>query len=630
MDEPTSRRKMLVASAIAAFASLQSAAALATSGQSIDEKADPDDAQSRETLKNLLQSVDVQLKKLNDVAAEQAAARNQEISFPPVEFYARDAAEWDLVLQRAKQSYDVSAQDRSLLAPKTIDAEFSFRSFPEDNSFRFQQVEMLLDQSADLLERALSQRFQWDDLAAKAFNVAAELKEYFALDAIHDEEAKAGFYTHDAVEAKKLRLSEVLGRDGQEAQVRLLDQIAAFFYTDANIYSQSGSSQVLALLSHLANYDKEAEGTKRTKHTWNGVTLGSAEHAKDAAANNSYNALNLQAALVQLQRLNESTNALTAGAKADSYGARHAWEEVNTGFRKRRTEVARSIADQKAIAYSTPEGPLNYRDQMTRIKARYDRDFRDAIARLPACESGMKMIYGYNEPLPASVTKLLKAGTASPTVFDEALIWVRNSIAYLVKFGQLDQRYSVTVSLKSILGKDGFRKGANVRPWAEWNFEVGDDFFIDQHFVRLRGASVYVIPKGSVIKHVEERHSHGVWTAAIRVPVTSEMTHQFVSGQHEPTKVKLDQSQIPYCIVGRVAARETMRAPEVVGGVTLFNASPYGTWNLRLSPKSSEGVGMEELSDVIVELQVAARIALRQPSFNHFLPQSAIGSSTAN
>ncbi len=66
---------------------------------------------------------------------------------------------------------------------------------------------------------------------------------------------------------------------------------------------------------------------------------------------------------------------------------------------------------------------------------------------------GIKKLYGYDEPLPRTVLSALNGGPVPPITYDEGLIWTRNAIAFLVKFGQVDQGYVHTVSLKSLLAR---------------------------------------------------------------------------------------------------------------------------------------------------------------------------------
>src|SRR5687768_17503438 len=75
-----------------------------------------------------------------------------------------------------------------------IEAGFAFTDHPEDAHFRWQHVEQLLQQSGDLLDRALQARTEYRDLAARALGVALQITEFDQLDAIHRREQEANYY----------------------------------------------------------------------------------------------------------------------------------------------------------------------------------------------------------------------------------------------------------------------------------------------------------------------------------------------------------------------------------------------------------------------------------------------------
>jgi hypothetical protein len=60
--------------------------------------------------------------------------------------------------------------------------------------FRYQQVESLLDQTADLLERALQDRATYSYKAAQALLLRLELEQFFQMDLVHQQEVAAGVY----------------------------------------------------------------------------------------------------------------------------------------------------------------------------------------------------------------------------------------------------------------------------------------------------------------------------------------------------------------------------------------------------------------------------------------------------
>jgi hypothetical protein len=68
--------------------------------------------------------------------------------------------------------------------------------------FRPEDVESLLDQSADLLDRGLRDRAEWYTLSERAFRVALEIKEFQRLEEITTKEINSGRFTSIAAQSK--------------------------------------------------------------------------------------------------------------------------------------------------------------------------------------------------------------------------------------------------------------------------------------------------------------------------------------------------------------------------------------------------------------------------------------------
>src|SRR5262249_15986970 len=80
-------------------------------------------------------------------------------------------------------------------------------------------VEILLDQAADLLDRCLKDRAEWNTLFEKWFRNQLELYEFYKIDEIQDEELAAGAFRvvgalsndeSEALRAEKAELEEVV------------------------------------------------------------------------------------------------------------------------------------------------------------------------------------------------------------------------------------------------------------------------------------------------------------------------------------------------------------------------------------------------------------------------------------
>ena len=76
---------------------------------------------------------------------------------------------------------------------------------------------------------------------------------------------------------------------------------------------------------------------------------------------------------------------------------------------------------------------------------------------------GLNEIYGFADSLPTSVSVTFNGQAVDPGCYDDCLVWVRNSIAYLVKFNQVDQRYSFPISINERLGETAYKAGRKLR-----------------------------------------------------------------------------------------------------------------------------------------------------------------------
>jgi hypothetical protein len=78
-----------------------------------------------------------------------------------------------------------------------------------------------------------------------------------------------------------------------------------------------------------------------------------------------------------------------------------------------------------------------------------------------------------------------------------------------------------------------------------------------------------------------------------------------------PGVENIDQGNISAAMSGRISSRDNIRTPDVLGGSSLNNVSPFTTqgnnWTVMLSSTSSQGEKTEDLTDVELELHLAVR-----------------------
>ena len=455
----------------------------------------------------------------------------------------------------------------------------------------------MLGQAALLLERCLIERAEWNELREKAFNLVLEITEFIEIDRIHQQEIDAGFYTvaseQSQAEAEaNTRITAGLARAGEEIAGLRQGQLS-----DSEVATQAGNAGALADVNTLELFD-DHQGIAPFGYTRHGFTsLNKSELAAIFARTISRHSLEVeQRQLLVQERGNEGQRSASEVRQA-GLNAKRDWDERNIDFSRRRTEVARRLADLKSKAATDIGGPLNYMERMGFLEKRFERDFREALARIQAASTGLQTVYDYNVPVPEIPDdNFLKDGFVNDCIF-----WVQNANCFVSRFTQLEQSYVQPVSLRRLFNDDAgwTRIMGTPAPSLEVTLPLIEDdsapqnLFPSQRHVRLRGVSGFV--------DVED--SAGVWQLSIAFP--EEAQSFYLSNQIEP----ITQRGLPTCRLARVATRENVREPDFTGTVSLHNVSPFGTWRVFLSDSSTAGVSSSQVRDIIIDLHVAVRQA---------------------
>jgi hypothetical protein len=507
---------------------------------------------------------------------------------------ARDPAFAQQIQSRAAAFASVTNGD----SPATT---FRFSSKDEDLLFRMQQVEALLGQMANLLERGIATQAAWSGMNAAAFNVRLQLENYFEQDRIHQEETLAGFYEHLPREASLQAGADLFAQIAAQGQAFALKFINDNFYGDALKTTLLNAAGILAYLSHS---DERVPVPPVGKDIFYNNPVDNNQSESPAVAASSAtrfltaNSINLQQSWLGAQSSAIESNLAVLDQRAKATSVKDAWEAKNAGFRLRRTELTRRLADVKSEAYTLPGGPLNYPEQMTRLEAQFHQDYRDALARVPAVAEGLNKLYGFTVDPPASVTAVLSGAQPTAETFNECLLWARNATAFLTHFFQIDQRCCFLVSLRQRLGNTDFESGRATPDSATWTVNIPRELFVNQFFVRVRGVTLFTIGDNPA----------GVFSGVVRAPVRSFCEH-LGKNPGDVLHQDLDQSPLRSSVAGRITHRDDMRTPEVIGASALHNASPFGDWQIKLSRKSVEGFSVDAVQDVILEMNLAMRMS---------------------
>jgi len=443
--------------------------------------------------------------------------------------------------------------------------EFSLGTPISEDQYRYWHVDDLLEQMASLIDRAISERDELREKISKAFYVESEVMQYRETDYIYLQEVRNGLYVVPYTQAKQEAEAERLYHVSMTEAEKLQQQIHLNHYSSTNRTNQLNAERKAAFVSHFSNSASE------DKPPYKQVTYGNDKqfvyaHLVNAADTRTRWQLDTAVTSVLSEMYVKVGNRDASGAKLIAAQSRSDWEGKNALYKKERADVARKYGELKVAAFTMPDGVLNYNAQMAGLKDRLARDTNDALSRMFAVVNGLKKIYGYEQRLSPQIQKAIKSRIANDFALDHTLIWVRNTIAWLNRFKQLDQNYILPISLRTIIGNDSiWETGKQNR---EWDIKIAQSPHFDgQSHVRLRGVRGYIYGCGQ---------EAGFWRIDITPPL------QAVT-QHLNTKklVNLDQSLLPKVLLPRVGSRLNTQEVEFVGTTALHNASPIGQWKLR-------------------------------------------------
>ncbi|MGO6859800.1 hypothetical protein ACCS99_20025 [Rhizobium ruizarguesonis] len=447
--------------------------------------------------------------------------------------------------------------------------------------FLYNHVDVLLNQASDILDRALSEYLAFADYSAKAASLGLEVKNFFDNDIIHNNEIAAGIYTipYEMSLAEEKALSEKA-----DAAKKYKDRLAvswALQYDEESLNKSLLASQIISQMPYLVTRTSPPLGG------YVSVTVGSASGvAPDLIAQAVKDSVGRSLALDRTTQINQTDLALgivnETNARLVGATAKRKWDFADIDFQKSRTQQARNNAEQKVKLAVTPGGAFNYAEQAKASRDRFVRDLHDGIVRLKACEYGLKVIFDYDNPAPASLLAR-DEGVHLIQLLNDFVAWTRESVRYVAAFNLTDQGYTLTVSIKQLIGASAWADGLKS---GQWTFLFGDNLVPDQYAVRLTGINMFVRP------------SSGTWTGNLLVPAKS--YYNRAAGKPQV----IDQDKVPKVRLGRIGSRQSERYQEIYGTMLLRNLSPMGIWNVNISSESTYGEPLSAIEDIEVDFDL--------------------------
>lgn len=173
----------------------------------------------------------------------------------------RDEDKWAGTVKQFKALYGLSVnkaengENGDQRGTITLDPTSSFQEVIADSSdsgnFHYNQVEMLLNDAADIIERALQSKEQFKDLSARSALLQLEIREFLQNDAIHKDEIAAGIYTLPYTQSLSDIAIQLYKRSGLRLSDSSYGTITDVYLTPERLYSAQSDSELLAWLSYI-------------------------------------------------------------------------------------------------------------------------------------------------------------------------------------------------------------------------------------------------------------------------------------------------------------------------------------------------------------------------------------------
>lgn len=255
---------------------------------------------------------------------------------------------------------------------------------------------------------------------------------------------------------------------------------------------------------------------------------------------------------------------------------------------KRSSLDLRAEAVQRKRDLSAPGNPFALDERRDLALKRLCRDYQEAINRACVAEEGLKYFYdhlGTSSPLPEESEAL----GASITNIS---IWIRNSIEWLAQYRQLEEAFTLAISVRSLLSRNAWMQLKQARDSFSIKLQVPVNLFRGHDNCRLQGVSASLIGEAGTVP----------WSMTLRLP------DEAIYKRGEQI-VEIDQSGRPSCFFGRLENRRSLRPLETCGVTSWMNASPIGRsnprgfWSLEIfKPVGVTSESFNQVDDVVLEI----------------------------
>jgi hypothetical protein len=379
---------------------------------------------------------------MKPISAKRATALQQLIL--KVEQSEEDKKEFEKCALEVKNAYLKLLITSDLINCSAITSDLSMPAKKaDDKSTRTFHVETELNRAADLLDRGIDDRAEWQALREGLVKAQLELLSFFCERDVRKKEAEdacGGAIAkpcHPISYPSKLALVE---KEGAEAYSKEITQVR-----DNLDFTISGVPQPAAEVK-----------------------------AKVHEARAAFNIANAKSIIASGIEENES---------------------FILANRIRRRSADDKIGLLKALASLVESGPLNLESRMSPIRKRFAADFSDAAQSMLLAAAGLNNLFEYDDPLPNAIVD----GTENADYFDDCNNWVRRAIAFILESKSLDQTLDLPISVKRLIDAD-WKEQLNV---GVLDFEVSKQKIpLLSNWIQIRAAGISAYVSGDASKDI--------------------------------------------------------------------------------------------------------------------------------
>ena len=444
-----------------------------------------------------------------------------------------------------------------------------YRPDPHDlnQSFRPLNVETLLNQSADLLDRCLHGLRELNDLAAQAAT-----------------------WDRLGIDVAALELAAKIDENRARKDGPLESESFRAFQRDRFFSIQATKDAWVNLVQDATRLrDADVEGVEKLRNAvdFHETRLAELEHGLN-------------------QELAEKTKN---------------WAALELSYERERVE-GRSKTAKDLRNHIESSKAIGLDEQQELAVLRVDRDYRDALRRALSAEIGLKSVFDYpsgNQPYnptdPGPPEKWERLAQPPASLSPIAAVthltqWVRRAIEWHVAYTQFEEVFTVVASLRALVGEEG-ENGWDALREADATaitrkFTLPSFFGRNYFNVRIRGLSASLVGFEAAYP----------WRVSIELPTKVRYNRPPLNPNEDGPSHYVDQA-VPICVLGRVQHSAAFREPELCGTGTLANASPFGatdndTWRVTLErPVVLDAPSFADLKDVVLEFVLVGMPELR-------------------